>query len=86
MAYTIFRKLKTGEPLRVATRDDINEAERLAQSLAVYLPADYSILESVSPAEVVRMAKRSRPEARAQEEPGAYEQRCQALLQAALNH
>jgi len=79
MAYTIFRELKTGELLRVATRDDINEAKRLAQSLAEYWPADYSILDSGSAAEAERMAKRSRSEARAQGEPESYEQRRQAL-------
>lgn len=31
MSYTIFRKLETGELLRVATRDDLREAEQLAQ-------------------------------------------------------
>ena len=52
MTYTIFRKLETGELLRVATRDDLREAEQLAQSLHEYWPAEYSVLDRQSAAEV----------------------------------
>ena len=59
MSYTIFRKLETGELLRVATREDLTEAERLAQALDEYWPADYSVLDSWSAAEVERKTNRS---------------------------
>ena len=60
MSYTVFRKLETGELLQVATRDDLREAERLAQALDQYWPADYPVLDAPSAAEVERNASRSR--------------------------
>ena len=59
MSYTIFRKLETGELLRVATRDDLREAKQLAQSLHEYWPAEYPVLDAQSAAEVERKAHRS---------------------------
>jgi hypothetical protein len=59
MTYTIFRRLETGELLRVATRDDLSEAEQLAQSLHEFWPADYSVLDSRSAAEAEMRTKSS---------------------------
>ena len=36
MDYRIFLKLDTGELLRIATRDDFNQAERLPDHLGKY--------------------------------------------------
>lgn len=44
MAYTILRKLDGGELLQVATLDDLEEAQRLAEALCEYWPADYSVI------------------------------------------
>jgi hypothetical protein len=59
MAYTIFRKLETGELLRVAARDDLHQAQQLVQSLDEHWPADYTILDSESTAEVERRTRNS---------------------------
>jgi hypothetical protein len=44
MAYIILRKLEGGELLRIASFDDLSEAQRLAEALHKYWPADYSVI------------------------------------------
>jgi hypothetical protein len=52
MAYKIFRKLETGELLLVASFDDLDQAKQLVESLNEHWPADYSVQDSVSAADI----------------------------------
>ena len=50
-AYDILRKLETGELLPIASRNDLEEAKQLAESLNSYWPAEYIVRETESGAE-----------------------------------
>jgi hypothetical protein len=52
MAYMILRKLERGELLKVATVHDLQEALRLAEGLYEYWPAEYSVRNSESGADI----------------------------------
>jgi hypothetical protein len=47
-AYDILRKLENGELLPIASRSDLAEARKLAESLYLYWPAEYVVRESTS--------------------------------------
>jgi hypothetical protein len=51
-AYDILRKLENGEVLSVASRNNLTEAKRLAESLNSYWPAEYIVREVESGAEI----------------------------------
>ena len=46
--YDILRKLENGEVLPIASRNDLEEARELAESLNDYWPAEYIVRESKS--------------------------------------
>ena len=50
-AYDILRKLENGEVLPIASRNDLEEAKQLAESLNAYWPAEYIVRECASGAE-----------------------------------
>ena len=51
-AYDILRKLENGEILRIASRSDLAQAWKLAESLNAYWPAEYIVRESSSGVEL----------------------------------
>ncbi len=56
--YTAFKQLKNGEFARVASRDELEEAVRLVESLNDVWPGEYEVRESQS--QTVRYATNSR--------------------------
>jgi hypothetical protein len=52
--YTAFKQLENGELVRVASRDEFEEAVQLVESLNDYWPGGYEVLESRS--QMVRYA------------------------------
>ena len=47
-AYDILRKLENGEVMPIASRNDLAEAQDLAESLNFYWPAEYIVRETGS--------------------------------------
>jgi hypothetical protein len=52
--YTVLKKLETGEFVHVATRDGLQQALQLAQSLNIHWPGEYEVRDSHSA--VIRLA------------------------------
>jgi len=52
--YSVLKQLENGEFVHVASRDDLQQAFQLAQSLNVHWPGEYEIRDSHS--EVVRLS------------------------------
>jgi len=52
--YSVLKQLENGEFVHVASRDDLQQALQLAQSLNVHWPGDYEVRDSHS--EVIRLS------------------------------
>jgi hypothetical protein len=46
--FNVFRRLETGELVRIAWRPDLGGAEKLARDLNEHFPAEYGIEEAAS--------------------------------------
>ncbi len=46
--YSLFKQLENGEFVRVASRDDLEQAAQLAQDLNVHWPGKYEVRNSLS--------------------------------------
>jgi hypothetical protein len=67
--YTVLKRLENGEFVHVASRDDLQQALQLAQSLNAHWPGEYEVRDSRS--EVIRFPSSSNAEAGHQSPAGS---------------